>query len=101
MPLSGFGSSTFDNLYKVNLDIGGILYPSMHIIANNEINATFNLILSATMFEGLIYQIDTVNHMLNIEIPDWESNVRNLSEDGKIFVLCDEAEAQHLNKSMK
>lgn len=104
VPLSGFGGSTFGNLYKVNLDIGGILYPSMHIIANNEINATFNLILSATMFEGLIYQIDTVNHMLNIEIPDWESNVRNLrvvNEDGKIFVLCSAAEVQHLYKSME
>lgn len=96
VPLSGFGGSTCGNLYQVNLDIGGILYPSMHIIANNEINATFNLILSATMFEGLIYQIDTVNHMLNIEIPDWESNVRNLrvmDEEGKLFVLCNSAEA--------
>lgn len=54
MPLSGFGSSTVGNLYEVSLDIGGILYPSMHIMANNEINATFNRILSATMFEGLI-----------------------------------------------
>ena len=95
VPLSGFGGSTFGNLYKVNLNISGILYPNMHIIANNEINATFNLILSATMFAGLIYQIDTVNHMLNIEIPDWESNVRNLrvvDEDGKIFVLCSAVE---------
>lgn len=95
MPLSGFGGSTVGNLYEVSLDIGGIFYPSMHIIANNEINATFNLILSATMFEGLIYQIDTVNHMLNIEIPDWESNVRNLkimNEEGKIFVLCSAVE---------
>lgn len=65
VPLSGFGGCTHGNLYKVNIDIGGILYPNMHVIANNEINATFNLILSATMFEGLIYQIDTVNHVLN------------------------------------
>lgn len=95
VPLSGFGGSTCVNLYKVNLNIGGILYPDMHIIANNEINATFNLILSATMFDGLIYQIDTVNHVLNIEIPDWESNVRNLrvvNKEGKIFVLCNAAE---------
>lgn len=95
MPLSDFGGSTFGNLYQVNLEVGGILYPSMHMIANNEINATFNLILSATMFEGLIYQIDTVNHVLNVEIPDWESNIRNLrvvNEDGKIFVLCGAAE---------
>ena len=92
VPLSGFGGSTRGNLYKVNLDIGGILYPNVYIIANNEINATFNLILSATMFEGLIYQIDTVNHVLNVEIPDWESNVRNLrvvSEEGRLFVFCD------------
>lgn len=91
VPLSGFGGSTLGNLYRVNIDIGGILYPNMHVIANNDINATFNLILSATMFAGLIYQIDTVNHVLNIEIPDGESNVRNLrvvNEDGKIFVLC-------------
>lgn len=95
VPLSGFGGATFGNLYKVSIDIGGILYPNMHIIVNNDINATFNLILSATMFEGLIYQIDTVNHMLNVEIPDWESNVRNLkvvNEGGKVFVLCSAAE---------
>lgn len=94
VPLSGFGGCTHGNLYKVNIDIGGILYPNMHVIANNEINATFNLILSATMFEGLIYQIDTVNHVLNIEVPDWESNVRNLrvvDEEGRFFVLCDAA----------
>lgn len=94
--LSGFGGCTHGNLYKVNIDIGGILYPNMHVIANNEINATFNLILSATMFEGLIYQIDTVNHVLNIEVPDWESNVRNLrvvNEEGRFFVLCDAADA--------
>lgn len=95
VPLSGFGGCTHGNMYKVNIDIGGILYPNMHLIANNDINATFNLILSATMFAGLIYQIDTVNHMLNIEIPDGESNVRNLrivNEEGKVFVLCSAVE---------
>ncbi len=47
VPLSGFGGCTHGNMYKVNIDIGGILYPNMHLIANNDINATFNLILSA------------------------------------------------------
>ncbi len=94
VPLSGFGGCTHGNLYQVSIDIGGILYPNMHVIANNDINATFNLILSATMFEGLIYQIDTVNHVLNVEIPDGESNVRNLrvvNEEGRLFVLCSAA----------
>ena len=91
VPLSGFGGSTYGNLYKVSIDIGGIFYPNMHIIANNDINAPFNLILSATMFDGLIYQIDTVNHVLNIDVPDHESNIRNLkieNKNGKQLVLC-------------
>ena len=76
---------------KVNIDVGGILYPNMHIIANNSIDAAFNFILSATMFDGLLYQIDTVHHVLNIDVPDTESIVRNLrieSRDGQQFVLC-------------
>ncbi len=89
--LSGFGGVAYGNLYKVSIDVGGILYPNMHIIANNDIDASFNFILSATMFDGLIYQIDTVNHVLNIDVPDSESIVRNLrveSRDGRQFVLC-------------
>ena len=89
--LSGFGGSTYGNLYKVSIDIGGIFYPNMHIIANNDINAPFNLILSATMFDGLIYQIDTINHVLNIDVPDHESSIRNLrieNKHGKQLVLC-------------
>lgn len=92
VPLSGFGGATSGNLYKVTLDVGGILYPNMHIVANSELNVSFNLILSATMFDGLIYQIDTVNHVLNIDVPDDESNIRNLrveNKNGKQFVLCD------------
>lgn len=89
--ISDFGGVAYGNLYKVNMDIGGILYPSMHIVANNEIDASFNLILSATMFDGLIYQVDTVRHVLNIDVPDTESTVRNLrivDRDGRQFVLC-------------
>lgn len=95
--MSGFGGTAYGNLYKVNIDIGGILYPGMHIIANNDIDASFNLILSATMFDGLIYQVDTVNHILNIDVPDTESTVRNLrivSRDGRQFVLCNGIESE-------
>lgn len=95
----GFGGAAYGNLYKVTLDIGGILYPNMHIVANSELNVSFNLILSATMFDGLIYQIDTVNHVLNVDIPDSESNIRNLrivNEKGKLFVLCGEYKESNL-----
>lgn len=39
--MSCFGGVTYGNLYKVNIDAGGILYPNMHIIANNDIDASF------------------------------------------------------------
>lgn len=91
VPLSGFGGATYGNLYRVSIIVGGIIYPNMHIIANNNIDAAFNLILSATMFDGLIYQIDTINHVLNVDMSNNESNIRNLrieSKDGRQFVLC-------------
>ncbi len=50
VPISGFGGSTCGNMYKVTMDIGGILYPELHIVANNELNVSFNFIISATMF---------------------------------------------------
>lgn len=92
VPIAGFGGQTCGNMYKMTLDVGGILYPDLHIVANNELNASFNMILSATMFDGLMYQIDTVNHVLNIDIPDSESNVRNMrvvDKAGTLHVLCD------------
>lgn len=92
VPIAGFGGLTCGNMYKVTLGVGGILYPDLHIVANNELNTSFNMIISATMFDGLIYQIDTVNHILNIDIPDQESSVRNIrvvDKDGRLHVLCD------------
>ncbi len=54
-----------------------------------------NFIISATMFEGLMYQIDTVNHVLNIDVPDQESHIRNMKvvdTDGRLHVLCGSAD---------
>lgn len=67
----------------------------MTIIANSELDVPFNMILSASMFQHLRYEVDDENHKFNVTIPDKESNVRNLvveTRDGKIFVLCNSAE---------
>lgn len=92
---TGFGGTAVGNLYRVSLEIGGLVYPNMVIIANHDLNTPFNLILSATMFQNLIYEIDDKNHVFTVEIPDEESVVRNLRiEDsgGRIHVLCNSAE---------
>ncbi len=89
---SGFGGKAKGNLYKMTVQIGDLIYPNMTIIANNDLELPFHLILSATMFQRLRYEIDDGNHMLNITVPDTESVVRNLkvvSKDGETFVLCE------------
>lgn len=87
----GFGGKAYGNLYKVTIQVGELLYPNMHIIACNEWNASFHMILSATMFSNLIYEIDEYNHKFNVTVPDSESSIRHLKivdKNGKIYVLC-------------
>lgn len=91
VPFTGFGGIAYGNLYQVTLEVGNLMFPNMHIVANSELNTSYNLILSATMFDGLIYEINTKTHRLNVSIPDGETNVRNLrvkDSNGSIHVLC-------------
>lgn len=94
---TGFGGQASGNLYRVTLRVGELIYPNMVLIANDDLNVPFNLILSATMFQNLIYEIDDKNHRLNITVPDGESTVRNLrivNSDGKGSVLCNSADVE-------
>lgn len=91
---SGFGGEARGNLYKVSLNVGELYFPNMTIIVNQDLDTPFNLILSATMFQNLIYEVDDKNHRMNIMIPDEESMVRSLRiEDsgGQIHILCNSA----------
>lgn len=88
---TGFGGTAYGNLYQVTIRVGDLLYPNMHIIASNDFDVPFHIILSATMFSHLIYEIDDHNHKFNLTIPDSESMVRNLiivDRNGKPCVLC-------------
>ncbi len=71
--------------------VGSLVFPKTHIIACKDLqNVPFQLILSATMFSGLIYEIDDKNHKLNVTIPDGESIVRNLTirdSEGKQHIM--------------
>ena len=88
---TGFGGEAGGNTYVIkNFKFGSLLYPDFHIVVSKT-NIPAQMILPATMFDGLIYEIDTHNHALNIEIPDTQSLVRNLTLEyshGKIVVLC-------------
>ena len=75
---SGFGGSTKGNLYRIpTFTLGELTFPHLPIVAT-KMNAPFYMILSATMFSRLIYEIDDCHHKLNITVPDGESTGRNI-----------------------
>lgn len=90
---SGFGGRTSGNLYKLkNVCIGKLVFPELAIVSCNDLKDVPNhIVLSATMFQNLVYEIDDKNHKFNVTIPHNESNVRNLKiEDynGNLHILC-------------
>lgn len=91
--IKGLGGEATGNLYRLSTFIfGELIFPNMSIIECSDLKKVpFQLILSATMFDNLVYEIDNKNHMLNITIPDDESAVRNLrikDTGGKLYVFC-------------
>ena len=92
----GFGGEAKGSLYRLqNVVVGELIFPDIYMIACKDLrDVPFQLILSATMFCGLIYEIDDKNHKLNITVPDGESIVRNLRiEDsaGRLHILAGSA----------
>ncbi len=90
-PFGGFGGMTTGTLYKLPLfRMGNLIFPELPIIAS-RIDLPCQLILCATMFSGLIYEIDDCNHKFNVTIPDQESPIRKLTvedRNGNLHVFC-------------
>ena len=93
----GFGGKAKGKLYKLLcFQMGELIYPNLHIILC-EMDMPCQMILSATMFHKLRYEIDDENSIFNVTIPDKQSNIRNLvieDQNGKLHVLCTEGEEQ-------
>lgn len=87
----GFGGKAIGNLYRIPmLKVGELLFPDFHMISC-KLNLPCKMILSATMFDDLIYEVDNHNHRFNVSIPDTQSTVRNLvieDQNGNLHVLC-------------
>lgn len=79
---SDFGGETQGNLYRVNFELNGLYYLNMPIVASKLNNANWNMILSATMFDGMVYEIDTINKRLNLNVKDNQPvRILRLSDD--------------------
>lgn len=66
----GFGGKAKGDLYRVNFKLNSLYYLDMPIIASELEGTNWNMIISATMFDGMTYEIDTVNKKLNINTQD-------------------------------
>ena len=95
VPFGGLGGMTSGALYEIPLfRLGGLFFPCMGIIAHRS-NFPVPLLLPATMFNNLIYEINNKTHRLNITVPDDESVSRNLTikdSGGRLHVICTSAE---------
>lgn len=66
----GFGGDAEGSLYRINFKLGNLMFQDMPIVATNMKNLNCHLILPATMFDKMVYEIDTINHALNIDTKD-------------------------------
>lgn len=67
---SGFGGKTYGHLYRVNFNLNGLQYIDMPIVVKPMEDLNCHIIISATMFENMIYTIDTINKHLSIDTMD-------------------------------
>lgn len=101
IPFGGFGGRTTGNLYRINyFQLGDLIFPRMPIVAK-KLDIPCQMILSAPMFNGLIYEIDNVNYKLNVTIPDGKSIVQDLvmhDKDGKLHVVSSDGDEEILQQ---
>ena len=87
----GFGGMTTGNVYRLPLfQVGDLIFPDFPLIVS-PYRLPCQMILSATMFDELIYEIDAQNHWLNVTVPDTVNIVRRLKiedQNGRLHILC-------------
>ena len=79
----GFGGKAFGKLYKVNFLFDKLMFIDMPIVVTQMQSLNCHIILPATMFDKMIYEIDTINHVLNIDTKDNQIvRILKVLEDG-------------------
>ena len=93
LSIGTFGENVTGDVYEVPLfQIGDLSFPGLRFFVPTAVHASeFLFILSASMFDKLIYEIDKENDWLTIRVPDNESLERHIilyDKDGNKHVLC-------------
>ena len=80
VPFSGFGGTAYGDAYNLpDLYIGKLHFKDIKIVANSSLgNVPFYMIISATMFRSLAYEIDMIDYNLNIRMKNSDNFERKL-----------------------
>lgn len=91
---TGFGSTAKGDLYRLsNFKLGDLYYPDLPVIVTDDKNLKVQMILSASMFSRLSYEINDRDKYLRITVPEGESTVRHLEikdSNGRLHILCNQ-----------
>lgn len=68
LELSGVGGRTSGDLYKVNFDFGNIHFKDLPVIHKEIKVADAYMILPATLFEDMIYEINNIEHTFKVSV---------------------------------
>lgn len=66
--LNGVGGKTTGELYKVNFDFGNIHFKDLPIIHKEIKVADAYMILPATLFEGMVYEINNIDYTFKVKV---------------------------------
>lgn len=70
--LNGVGGSSTGDLYRVNFDFGNIHFKNLPIVHKEISVADAYMILPATLFEGMTYEVDNINHTFKVRVDNKE-----------------------------
>lgn len=87
--IGGFGGASEGNVYRMTWVFEGLHYIEMPIVACNMKNISWDIVLPATMFDGMRYTVDNIRGEMIFEIQDNQTvrHLKLLVKDGSIHIF--------------
>ena len=91
--IKGFGGKEYGSVYSLkNFKIGDLTFENFEVFVPYEPNIKFPFLLSATLFYGLIYEIDTINQKFTVRMKEEQPLTREFKIkdlDGQLYPQID------------
>ena len=91
--ISGFGGKEYGSVYSLkNFKAGELTFENLEVFVPDKPDFKFRFLLSATLFHGMVYEIDTINQKFTVRMKDDQPLTREFKIkdlDGKLFPQID------------